>query len=918
MRLRRLSFALFGLSFLACSSDEKAPPPPTTPGPDPLEFYTPNRSCVFKCPVSADCAEATGPYACQNLGDWSSIPHADTCPVWDGKPPAPRTGKCTASAPSGDAIKTVGPDPADASTLFMPDGHKQKPFGVAWAFDEPDLYAGMTSNVITVPGTSLALTVDTGYGDHAVRLVDIDKMGQGNPVVGVEKFPNPSVLNWGMTYAAPNRAFVATDDGVVLAFVVDPVAKTLTRDDAHALTLPKTAGPDGAENFYVSGVAASPDGKRIVVAAVEEKKLLVFDIDPQSASYGKQLGAAVMPDNEAFGVYIDPNDTLGERAYVSMWKSRSVVEVDLGDGTNPKVSRSFAVDKDPQGVAFLDGRYMAVANGLGDTISLVDRMTGKVTSLPIDTEANPHGSEPSTLAFDASSSRLYVALAALGAVSAYQVDLAKDPPSIVPAGRLPTLWWPSGVALLDDGSVVVSSLRGEGTGPAMDLDFDLEKGDAYKRLAGGIQHLPKPSNADLVAGEAWVKSSLEVGARPGYPKVNCPAGENDFPLPETNDAPSPVIDHVFIILRENKTFDGLFGDLASVNGDPTLTLKKSKAEMDQVWPNLRSLAGRFAMSENFYTSAEISSLGHVWDTYGRSNDYNERTWAMAAYGRVSRPSDVQNGGVVDVGRPEEGSLFTWLGNNGIPYDIMGEAIGLPENAPVDHPPLDFKYPGGFIQSPGYPDVEKACHVAGRARVLCDLGKVVFMTLPNDHTQGVSPNSPTPELCCAVNDEATGMVVDAISKSPLWGSSLILITEDDTAQGGDHVDQHRTIFVAASPWVKRGYVSKTLIDVSALHKIIAHVYGLPYPNIQVKNAGLPLDMFTSTPDFEPYDYIERKEPTQCGNNATKAEKALSASWDFSDVDRSPELDAQVVRWMRGEQRTQEAPPELPRFSTPRKK
>lgn len=904
MRCRApLGLALLGLSLLACSGDgEPAPSPPPPPTTDPLDFVTPPKSCVFKCPVSTECAEATGKYVCQNLESWSSIPHAETCPVWNGKPPAPRTGKCTATAPSGEAQKRVGPDPDDPTTLIMPDGHKQKPFGAAWAFDEPDLYAGMTSNVVAIPGSSLVLTVDTGYGDHAVRLVDTTKLGQGNPVLGVEKYPNPSVLNWGMAVAAPNRVFVATDDGIVLAFLVDVAAKTLAKDEAHTITLPKTTDKNGnLQNFYVSGVAVSADGKRLAVAPVEEKTLLVYDVDPASADYGKQIGAATLPANEAFGVYFDPNDPTGARAYVSMWKSRAVVEVDLADPGSGKVARTFATDKDPEGVAFLDARWMVAANGLGDTLSLVDRVTGNVTSLPIDTEPQPHGSEPSTLAYDASSGRLYVALAALGAISAYTVDLAKDPPSIVPAGRLPTQWWPSGVALQDDGSIVVSSLRGDGTGPANEPDFDLEVGDAYKRLAGGIQRMPKPSSAELSAGEAWVHSSIEVGARPGYPKISCPAGEDDFPLGETNEKPSPVIDHVFIILRENKTFDGLLGDMPGVEGDPTLTLKNTTAEMDQVWPNLRALAKRFAMSDNFYTSAEISSLGHVWDTYGRSNDYNERTWAMAAYGRISRPSDVTNGGVVDVGRPEEGSLFEWLGKNGIPYDIMGEAVGLPDTLPSDHPPLDVKYPGGFIQSPGYPDVEKACHVAARARVLCDLGKVVFMTLPNDHTQGVSPGSPTPELTCAVNDEATGMVIDAISKSPLWGSSLILITEDDTAQGGDHVDQHRTIFFAISPWVKRSYVSKTLIDVPSLHKIIAHVYGLPYPNVQVKNAGLPLDMFSSTPDYEPFDYTPRTWPTECGDKSTKPEKDLSKSWDLTDVDRSPELDAQAVRWMRGRQR-----------------
>jgi hypothetical protein len=903
--------ALAGLllfsALAACSSDEHPSPPATKPsGPDPAEFAAAPRSCVFKCPIPSDCAEASGPYACPSLGPWAEIPHADTCPTWDGKTPTPQAGKCKATEPTGDAIKYVGPDPDDPQTLILPDGHRLRPAGAAWVFKEPDLYAGMTSNVVAIPDSSLVLTVDTGYGDHVVRLVDAAKIGQGDPVLGLEKFPNPSTLNWGMAVAGPDRAYVATDDGVVQAFKIDVAAKTLARDDARSITLPPSKDNDGKPaSWYVSGVAASADGKRLAVSPVAEKALLVYDVDPQSAGYGKLLGKVDLGGNETFGVFFDPHDAASSRAYVSMWSGRAVVEVDVSDPASPKVARSFATDKDPQGVTFLDARWMVVANDLGDTLSLVDRVTGMVHAIPIDTKAGPHGAEPSTLAYDAATKHLYVALAALGAVGVYDVDLAKDPPSILPAGRLPTQWWPSGVALLGDGSVVISSLRGEGTGPANEPDFSLQNGDAYKRLHGGVQRIPSPSAAELSAGEAFVKNSVEVASRPGYPKVECPDGANDFPVPPTNDAPSQAIQHVFIIVRENKTFDGVLGDYPGANGDPSMTLKKKPEDMAAIWKNLRALGGRFSMSDNFYTSAEISSLGHVWTTYGRSNDYNERTWAMAAYGRNARPSDVQNGGVVDVGRPEEGSLFEWLGQNGVAYDILGEAVGIPKDPPTTHPPIDFHYPGGFIQSPSYPDVEKACHIAARARVTCDLGSVVYLTLPNDHTQGLSPSSPTPEVTCAVNDEATGMVIDAISKSPLWPTSLILITEDDTAQGGDHVDQHRTILVAASPWVKRGYVSKTRIDVPAIHKLIAHVLGLPYPNAQVANAGLPLDMFTSTPDYAPYDYAPRAIPMACGTGASPFEQQLTERWKLDDVDRSPGLDAQVTRWMRGEQWT-EAP------------
>jgi len=586
-----------------------------------------------------------------------------------------------------------------------------------------------------------------------------------------------------------------------------------------------------------------------------------------------------------------------------MWADKEVVEVDLSTVSAPVVKRKFATGKDPEGIAFLDARWMAVADDLGDSLSVVDRMSGMVTAIPIATEGTAHGHEPSVLAYDSEAKRLYVGLAAMGAISAYAVDLTKTPPSFTPEGSLPTQWWPSGIVVLADGTVAISSLRGEGRG-ALDGPYTLETasdGDAYIGLHGGIQVFAKPSAAELSAGADDVRMNNAVGSMPGSPKVDCPAGVMDFPVPPTNTSgPSSSIDHVFVIVRENKSFDAVFGDMANVNGKAELTLKAASKDMDGVWQNLRTLARTFTFSDNFYTGAEISSLGHVWTTYGRSNEYNERTWAMASYGRSARPGDVQNGGVVDVGRPDEGSMFDWLGNTGITYYIMREGVGLPTVYVDGHPPNDLKYPGGFIQNITYPDIEKACYGAARVRVRCDLGQLVYMTLPNDHTIGLSPTNPDPETMCAVNDEATGLIISAISKSPIWKRSLIMITEDDPAQGGDHVDAHRTVFVVISPWVRRGYVSKTHTDVSSMHKIIAHVLGLPYPNIQVENAALPYDMFTSTPDYTPFDYLPRTWPAACGEKSTKMEQALTKEWDVDDVDRSPGLDQQVMRWMRGKQ------------------
>jgi len=761
--VRRASIG-FVLVLAGCGSHLNAGPPEDAgvDAADPSDFAKQSKSCAYSCDPA--CAENAAPYACQNTGDWSAIPHDTTCAAWDGTYPTAAQGKCTASAPSGDAAKYAGADPDDAKTTILPDGRRVRPAGADWTFQESDLSGGLTTLVAPIPGTSFVVAVDTGPVDHAVRVVDPSKIGTSSPVVSYVKFADPAALNSAVAFVAPDLLYVATANGDVQALKLDTMTGALTKDDARSIKLPpSTDGSGKMVGWYVSGLAASPDGKRLFVTGVIEKKLLVYDVAAGSTTFGQKTGEVDLGDAETFGVYLDPNDASAKLAYVSMWAGRKVVEVDVSNASAPAVTRRFATGKDPQGIAFLDARWMAVANDLGDTLSLVDRTSGSVTEVPIDTKDALHGAEPSTLAYDAAAKRLYVTLSGLNAIGAYDVDTNQTPPAITPAGRLPAAWWPSGVVVAADGSLVVANMRGRGTGPRP-MHWAIGDSDIDARMRGGVQRIPKPAPSDLAAGDATVSAFARVATLAGAPAVSCPSGADDFPVPTTNASPSKQIQHVFFIVRENKGFDGVFGDFASANGKPEYVLKTGAGEMDLIWKNVRALARSFAISDNYYTDAIYSTQGHVWTTWGRTNDFNERTWAVSGSGRNTRI--IPGGGVIDVGKPEEGSLFDWLHTNGVVYDLLGEIVGSPNKDDPNRPAVDGHYPGGPFQNIGYNDLEKACYTAGRARVLCNLGTFVYMTLPNDHTFGVGANKPLPETYCAVNDEATGMIVDAITHSPL--------------------------------------------------------------------------------------------------------------------------------------------------------
>ena len=290
-------------------------------------------------------------------------------------------------------------------------------------------------------------------------------------------------------------------------------------------------------------------------------------------------------------------------------------------------------------MAFLDARWMVVADDFGDTLSMVDRTANTVTSIPIDTSDALHGTEPSTLACDPGTNRLYVTWSGRNAIAAYDVDTTQTPPAVTPAGMLPTGWWPSGVVVESDGSVVVSEMRGHGTGPRP-LYFTIGNSDIDHRMRGGIQHVPAPSSSDLVRRGRGRRDSRLAGDAPrrARPSRAPPASATSPCRRPTPRGPSTAIQHVFFIVRENKGFDGVLGDIPGANGDPAYLLKSAVGDMDDIWNNFRTLARTFAISDNYYTDAIYSTQGHVWATYGRTNDFNERTWAISGE-RAQRARD---------------------------------------------------------------------------------------------------------------------------------------------------------------------------------------------------------------------------------------------------------------------------------------
>jgi DNA-binding beta-propeller fold protein YncE len=874
---------------------KKTPPPPPPPPPvvpsiaDFMASLKTDTSCVLSC--SASCKEADSPWVCPALADWDKIPHDPSCGSFDGKTmPKPVQGKCTASVPSGEAIR---PATRTGTPIVLPDGRRVAPMGTEWLFDESDLPGGFPAHALLVPGGRWLVVSDDGYDTNALRVVDTTILkagGTSSPVTSVVKYASPSGLNYGLAYDGTQNILYASGNlssSKILAFDLDTTTGALTEDTSHEIALPSGALPQAID--------LSPDGQTLIVSQALDYHTLVYSL--ATGSFGKLTASISLGTQygDAFALRFDPNDATGQTAYTTLWTSGISATTDAQMPlfrVNLSTSHvtPIAVGKAPEELAFLSPGYAVVANALSDSLSIVDLALSKtVSEVKIPVQGQEHGAGPSALVFDAGRSRLYATLSSVNGVAAFDCNLTGTP-TLTLAGVIPTSWWPTSVVVdPSDGTLYVTTGKGHGSGTD-DLWRNFSSGEVAELIRGSVQAVPPMTDAALAKAETTFNAQNQVAMLPGQSTVDCKGAPYDFPIPEkATGGPSEPIKYLYFIVRENKTFDDLFGDLPGLDGDPKLVM--APGNMDAIWGNARLLAKTFAHMDNYYCDAEQSIQGHAWTVFGRTTDYTERRW-LDIWGRAEF-SILDQPGVGDNTTPVEGTIFSSLAAAGVPFNDMGELVGGLEYK-------DFAWPGGTTDST-IPDTTGGCYLAALARVYCKNPEYdkpfTYAWLTNDHTFGYAAGSPNPAIMIATNDEGTGMLVDGISHSPQWPNALIVVIEDDPNTGGDHVDLHRSISLLVSPWVKRGYVSHGHYDVASLHKLFAHVLGQPYRNAAIANAALPLHLFTSTPDYTPYTYKPRGyRDISCNMAGTKMAR-FAERWDFRLPDSQPGLGQQVWEGLR---------------------
>lgn len=537
------------------------------------------------------------------------------------------------------------------------------------------------------------------------------------------------------------------------------------------------------------------------------------------------------------------------RVLVSSWGAPLLTVL---EGTR---SRAVTVGSHPTALA-QDPRSGAVvvANANSDTLSVLDpactrvRRTLALAAYP----GAPPGASPTSLAFGPDG-RLYVGLAGVNAIAVLAPGTYRE------LGRIPTAWYPSGLAVAPDGrSLYVISAKGLGSGP--------RPGDRPSWWVDGtLQFIPTPDAPTLQAMTRRVRSlnRFDTPRRVGW---------------------LPPIRHVVYVVRENRTFDQVLGDLPGVDGDPRLTLYGAS-----ITPNLHALASRYAVGDRFYCDAEVSAQGHQWAQGAYATDTVERLWPPV-YANRGRWVDGDDPLIY----PDADYLIDRCVALKISCRMYGDYLRKgPDGKVLPH--LRGLRPEAFRGwDLAYSDVDRVAAWAAEFEAGI-FPAFSYVWLPNDHTAGTRPGALTPRAMVAQNDLATGQLVERLSRDPRWRDTLVMIQEDDAQAGYDHVDGHRSVLVLASPWIKGGTVTSRHYSQASLVATVAALLRLGQLNQHEATSPILDDVWTRTPELEPFtavlpavDLTER--------NAPRAPMAsASVRFDFRAPDAGDQRELARILW-----------------------
>lgn len=736
-------------------------------------------------------------------------------------------------------------------------------------------------NIALHPRAPYAAVMHSGYGKHEVIIIDLT----------TDQIVSRTDLRftfYGLAFDKDGKRLWASggETGVVHQFRFE--AGNLTEPREIAL---ETAG----QRTCPAGLACTADDTLLVAGCWGDALVSVpLDRPEKAARLAMPKGSfpyAVQPARQS------------KRALVSLWGKAGVAVVDC---KRQRVENIWPTAPHPTELLLTpDEKTLYVACSDSNKVSVLDASSGRpleVITTALYPQA-PNGSTPDSLALSPDGKTLLVANADNNNLAAIDVSRRGQSRSL---GFIPVGWYPTSVRwdatgkriYVTSGKGIISRANPKGPNPLRTKKTEQEgKGQEHPQyiaglLTGTFSVIPAPSAEEMAA---YSKKAYECSPLTEDPVAVRRPREAGHPIPARPGQLSPI-KHCIYIIKENRTYDQVFGDIREGNGDASLCIFP-----DRVTPNHHALARQFVLLDNFYVDGEVSADGHEWSMAAYATDFVEKTWPLSyrPHGKLSYPSE----GSQAIAMPSGGYIWDRCKEAGVSYRSYGEFIA---NGRTPNDPGTAKVKGleGHFDPMyrsfdlNYPDARRADRFLEELKRFESEGQMpqlLIVRLPNDHTHGTALGRLTPTALVADNDLALGRVIEGISHSKFWPETAVFVLEDDAQNGSDHVDAHRSPALVISPFARRRAVDSSMYSTTSMLRTMELILGLR-PMSQFDSAAQPMDRaFQAKADLTPFTHLPPGADLEERNTRVAWGVEKSESMDFSQEDSADDLALNEIVW-----------------------
>jgi DNA-binding beta-propeller fold protein YncE len=775
-------------------------------------------------------------------------------------------------------------------------------------------------NIAVEPSGRFAIILHSGYTQHGLRIVDLK----------AERIVSDTPLHegfYGVDFSRDGSQLFCSggSDEVIHSYHFQDGLLT----NPHDIRLRSTNNVGIAIGLSVDSklnklCVANLYGQSVSIVDLGSNTVVDVPLTPDSLSNSFEAvtrpGHSIDSEVNHLGVfpYACRIDEKRHRCYVSLWGNAEIAVVDLASN---KVAGYWPTQEHPnEMILSANGQTLFVANANRNTVTVFDTETGKtLETLTAALYPNaPSGSTPNSLALTPDEKILFVANANNNNLAVFDVSAPGHSHSL---GFIPVGWYPTSVRVTPDGRrLLVSNGKGmlpmanpNGPQPGRKSREETLPQFTAQLLKGSLSVIDLPRSRDEFDNQLVVYTAAAYRCSPLKADISVTAARpDDSPIPQTPGDPSPI-KYVFYIIKENRTYDQVLGDMKEGNGDTNICLFP-----EEVTPNHHQLARDFVLLDNFYADAEVSPNGHEWTMGAYASDFVEKIWRLEiphghnTSGKYLYPAE----GIFPVATPAGGYLWDRAADAGVTYRSYGEFVANGKT-PMDpsiprvkalHGHLDEMYRGFDLEYLDAKRADRLLHELKRFENAGDMPRLQVVRLPGDHTNGVRLGKRTPSAYVAEHDVALGRIVEGISHSKFWPETAIFILEDDAQNGADHIDAHRTLGFVVSPYIKRHTVDSTMYSTCSMLRTIELILGLK-PMSQFDAAAAPMyAAFQGKPDLTGYTALPaRIDVDELNTKATWGEK-VSRTMDFTKEDAADDLLLNEVIWrsVRGENSHAPAP------------